>query len=214
MSDRGSRSSSPRACSGLIDVGVPAMKPSRVTRLWPDWARARPKSVILARFVRSSIRILPGLTSRWIKPAAWAACRASATSATQAATCRGLGPVRRGDRFTQGPTRDVLHHQVRQTVRRVDHRVNHHDVIVLEARGMLGLAHQSLPVGLFGLVGPEHLESNQPMQRLVPGAIDDPHASAAQLVQQAIGTQPTQVSRRPGRTARLARRIGGPSPEA
>ena len=165
MSDRGSRSGSPRACSGLIEVGVPADEalPGHATLPGLDACQAEVGDLGPSRPVVDQ-------DIAWLDVAM---DQAGGVGGVQGVGDLGhpgrnlprLGPVHGGDPFTQGPTRDVLHHQVRQAIRRVDHGVDHHDVIVLEAGGMLGLADQALPVGLFGLVGPEHLDSDQPMQR-------------------------------------------------
>jgi hypothetical protein len=70
-------SASPRACSGDMYKGVPAITPD-CDRLASSAARASPKSVILTRSTPFSKRMLAGLTSRWIRPCRWADARPSA----------------------------------------------------------------------------------------------------------------------------------------
>ncbi len=77
----------------------------------PDWVRAgspavraMPKSLILAT-PSSRTSTLPGFTSRWVIPAAWAEARPSATWAPMAATrSAGSGPSSRirSDRDREG----------------------------------------------------------------------------------------------------------------
>ena len=83
--------SAPRASSGEKYAGVPLVIPVCVSRSsWAGWAM--PKSLILARS-SSATRMLAGLTSRWMIPAACAAARAAATWAPILATrSAGSGP--------------------------------------------------------------------------------------------------------------------------
>ena len=65
-------------CSGAMYSSVPTVTPIAVSPLWPC-RRARPKSTILSAYgrPRSPIRkMLSGLTSRWMAPAACAAASA------------------------------------------------------------------------------------------------------------------------------------------
>ena len=68
---------SPRACSGAMYSGVPAMIPL-CEMLASSTARANPKSVIFTRPVPPSSRMFPGLMSRWMRSVAWAAANPSA----------------------------------------------------------------------------------------------------------------------------------------
>src|SRR5262245_27173978 len=87
-------STSPLACSGAMNSGVPAMMPLCVM-LASSAARARPKSVIFAWWFPLSSSTLAGLTSRWISPVAWAA-------ASPSATCR---PIWTTSSVSSGPVR-------------------------------------------------------------------------------------------------------------
>lgn len=77
----------PDACSGLTYWAVPRMVPVAVSGAASS-ARAMPKSVILTWPVPVTSR-LPGLTSRWITPARWAAYRPRAVCSTTSSVTSG-----------------------------------------------------------------------------------------------------------------------------
>ena len=60
---------SPRACSGDMYCGVPAITPLRVS-VASSAARAKPKSVIATRSIPSSSKMFAGLMSRCTRPCA------------------------------------------------------------------------------------------------------------------------------------------------
>jgi hypothetical protein len=107
-----------------------------------------------------------------------------------------LGSRARPDPLSERRPRDRLHHQVRQAVGWVDHRMDGHGVVVAEPRRELGLADQPAPVGRPGLLGPEDLEGDLPAQRLVPGPVDDPHPAPAELLEQTKRPDRCQTCRR------------------
>ena len=85
--------SAPRASSGEKYAGVPLVIPVCVSRSSKAGC-AMPKSLIFATSP-SATRMLAGLTSRWMIPAACAAARAAATWAPILATLStGSGPLR------------------------------------------------------------------------------------------------------------------------
>ena len=57
-------------------------------------------------------------------------------------------------------------------------------MIVAEAGGKLGLADQPQLVNLLAALRTKHLECDYPTERFIPGAINDPHPPAAQLIQE------------------------------
>ena len=84
----------PSATSGAMYRGVPTNMVDRVVEA-ESQILATPKSATLGvgGVVAGSRRILAGLTSRWITPAAWIASRPTATEAPIQATIAGLwGP--------------------------------------------------------------------------------------------------------------------------
>ena len=82
---------------GLGFVGVPTTKPAWVVPASPAPIRlAIPKSTSRTRPVPFSIRMLSGLMSRWMRPAACACASAASTPAITVSACgTGIGPSRR-----------------------------------------------------------------------------------------------------------------------
>ena len=68
-------------------------------------------------------------------------------------------------------------------------------MVIVEAGRELRFADQALAVGYPGLLGAKHLEGDHAMERFVPGSINNSHAAAAQLVQQAERAYHAQVRR-------------------
>jgi hypothetical protein len=102
------------------------------------------------------------------------------------------------DEGLEGRPGDVLHHQVGQAVGGIDDGVDGDDVVVAEAGGEPGLADQA-GAGVGAVVlGPQHLDGDGALERLIDGAVDDAHAAAADLRLQVIGPQRAQVARLKG----------------
>ena len=80
----------PRICSGAMNCGEPTAMPLCV-RLVASAARAMPKS--MTRGPSGASSTLDGFRSRWMTPAEWMACSASATPAISRMTVSGgIGP--------------------------------------------------------------------------------------------------------------------------
>ena len=127
--------------------------------------RESPKSV-RAAVLSSRIRMLAGLTSRWITPWPWATARARAKS-------------------REGLSWDVLHRVV--VVPALDPEVvDGHDARVLELRCGPGLAIEAghgvvLPAA--SVLGGEDLEGHPALERELARLVDLPHSSLAEEAQ-------------------------------
>ena len=125
--------------------------------------------------------------SRWMIERAWAALRASAVSLMiRRASSTGSLPAPPdppGDRLPV----HVAHDEVDQSLALAD-RVDGHDVGVGQLGGRLGLAGEPLPdVLLEGQLRRQHLDRHPALEALVPGAVDHPHAAAADLPLDGVG---------------------------
>ena len=77
---------------------------------------------------------------------------------------------------------DVGHDEVHEILALFD-RIDRNDVRVIELRGRLGFAEESLAdVGAKAQLGREHLDRDLPLQTLVARAIHDAHTAATDLV--------------------------------
>jgi hypothetical protein len=81
----------------------------------------------------------------------------------------------------QSPPLDEFHHQIGQGVRRIDHDVDHRQVIVLDAGRGLGLPGEARPRRLVGEARTQHFDGYRPSQRGVVAAEDDAHPAPAHL---------------------------------
>jgi hypothetical protein len=107
-----------------------------------------------------------------------------------------LGPQQGAERLTV----HVLHHQVRQAARRLHHRMDADDMLVMEPGRQLGLTQQP-GLGLrIGQVGTQDLEGHRAPQVFIDGPKDDAHVAAAQLGHDAIRPEPAKF---PGGAGRL-----------
>ena len=104
---------SPRACSGAMYCGVPAMTPLCVW-LASSTARARPKSVIRTRSTPFSSRMLAGLMSRCTRPWAWAAASPAAVCMAIRRTSLRLQRAAVVEPVLQRAAGDERHHQERR----------------------------------------------------------------------------------------------------
>jgi hypothetical protein len=82
---------------------------------------------------------------------------------------------------------DETHYEVDETLALTD-GVDGHYVRVREAGSGLGFAGESLSdILLKGQLGGQHFDGHPPLEPLVPGPIDHPHAAAADLALYGIG---------------------------
>ena len=148
-------------------------------------ARAIPKS---ATFTRPSLEsmMLPGFTSRWTIPRAWAAERARATSAaTRAAWRGGERAVAAHDRG-QVLTVDELHDDERAVLVLAE-VVDRDDVGVVERGGGQGLlAEAGAEVRIATVLGAEDLDRDVAIELGVVGAVDAGHAPLPEELHQSI----------------------------
>jgi hypothetical protein len=89
--------------------------------------------------------------------------------------------------------------------------VHRDDVVVLDGRDRLGLAHEA-PAGVLvrGQLRPDHLERDVPLEAQVLGQEDDAHAAGPQPLQDAVIPQPADLVRAQGRRQEGVRRpVGG-----
>ncbi len=81
----------------------------------------------------------------------------------------------------------VGHRQEHLAVRRLVDLMDSADVRVVERRGRLRLLHQALlGFGITRALGRQKLEGNHPLEPKVLGFVNDPHATAAELLDNAI----------------------------
>ena len=157
---------SPRACSGAMYCGVPAMTPLCV-RLASSIARARPKSVSLTRSMQFSSRMFAGLMSRCTTPWACAAARARAAWVPIRKISLHLERARGVEPFLERAAGDVLHDEVRQPAKLID-RMDGHDVLVSDGRHGPRLAGEPAPRRrAVRQRGGEHLDRHRPVERRV-----------------------------------------------
>ena len=148
-------------------------------------ARASPKSVSLTRSTPFSRRMFEGLTSRWIRPCAWAA-------ASPAAACmpiRTISASRGGrlvDALLERLAGDVLHHEAGEAPAGLD-GVDRHDVLVADRRGRLRLAGEP-PAGRGRPreMGRQDLDGDEPIEARVVRLEDHPHPAPADHFQDLI----------------------------
>src|SRR5262249_11639519 len=152
---------------------------------------ASPKSVIFGTHFSSGVsgppasRTLAGLRSRWTTPASWAACTARASASTSAAATRGACGVPAARAASQPPPTNPSDKKgpppwppapLTWAVVGCRHprpRLR----LALEAGAVLGPG-----------VGPgqDHLQRDRPLQRRLPGPVDDAHAAPPQLPQHLV----------------------------
>ncbi len=182
-------------------------------------ALARPKSATLSRppAAASSIRTFSGLTSRWIRPARWAAASAEAIGSIRASARAGRHRRLGADDVAQRVAGDVLHRQEDDAVvlALVEDR---HDVGVGQARGRAGLADEAgRELVVVAHPGVHHLDRDEAVEPGVGGLVDTGHAAAGDAgsdevatVEQATGQDVIDGSRqRPSRSLDRARvRLG------
>jgi hypothetical protein len=123
--------------------------------------------------------------------------------------CRGarVGGVV-GQPLLEARPADELHGEVAPPVVLADLE-DRHDVRVVQQRDRLGLVLEPSQFVIAGQdVGPEHLEGDGPIEADLAGAVDDPHAAAAHLLDQLVVAEVTDE--RAGRER--ARVAAGPAP--
>src|SRR5262249_46497653 len=104
-------------------------------------------------------------------------------------------PLQFGKNAIQAHPLDVLHDVIVNVLVLAD-AVYRDDVGVVQARCRLGLALKALLMsGIEEGADRQNLEGDAPSERLLLGLIDDPHAAAADLAQNAIIADPIQASR-------------------
>ena len=175
----GRRPARPRICSGATYAIVPTHWPVLVSPSPLAASRVRPKSVRYACSAppTSATRTLAGLTSRWTRPRAWAASRASPTWATIAAARAGSSAPSRRSASQVRPV-DEAHGDEELPVLLAG-AVHGYDVRVLEPGCDPALPDEALPeADIIGERRRDHLEGDEPSERQIVCAIDDPHPAA------------------------------------
>ena len=151
-------------------------------------SRARPKSVTTTRPVPRSTSTLDGVRSRWTTPRACACASAAATGA-QSRRASSQPSVRPPTTRVQAVALDELEDEHRLPAVLED-VVEPDDVRVLEPGECRGLALEArAELLVVGDPGMQHLERDLAPEPLVVGTPDDAHATATELVAQAIAVR-------------------------
>ena len=123
--------------------------------------------------------MLAGLTSRWMRPWAWAASSASATWRRMASARSPSRPAQALEQGGQVAAVDVAHDQVEQPVA-LPGGVDRDDAGVLEARRQAGLAEEALAEPLVPRqLGEQHLDGHPAVEPDVERRVDRAHRPVA-----------------------------------
>ncbi len=88
--------------------------------------------------------------------------------------------------LNQAAVLDVLQREVRASIRRADVE-NLHDIGVVQAGDRLGFLPKTLVIFWARVrAGENHLQGDQPVERLVPGLVDDAHPPSSQLAEDLV----------------------------
>ena len=195
----GGPTSSPRACSGAMNSGVPTTAPVAVSPPVASRIVATPKSVRNGR-PASSNSTLAGLMSRWTIPWRWASARAPNRASARTWIWPGREGSVMGHLLAQGAPGQVGQDED-DVVAVVDDVEEGHDVRVAEARESGGFSSDPVAgtVHLVGAAVQQQTLAGHQLSVSIDREVDDAHPTAPEPALHLVLHGP--VSLRAGRTA-------------